>query len=245
MNAMLILGATSDIARAISRAYAATGRTLILAAREPARLAPDLADLRIRGAADVRAVEFDVLDTAGHKAFLDSLGELPGTVVCVVGFMSDQARAETDFAAAELMMRSNYVGPAAILGEAANRMAARGSGTIIGISSVAGERGRAKNYVYGSAKAGFTAFLSGLRQRLALAKSPVRVITVIPGWVRTAMLEGTETPSLLTAEPAEVASAILKAEAGGSDRIYVRPVWRLVMALIRALPERVFKKLKF
>lgn len=245
MNAVLILGATSDIARAIARAYAAAGRPLILAARDPARLASDLADLKIRGAGESRAVEFDVLATSGHRAFLDSLGELPGTIVCVVGFMGDQARSETDFTAAELVMRSNYVGPASILGEAANRMAARGAGTIIGISSVAGERGRAKNYVYGSAKAGFTAFLSGLRQRLALANSPVRVITVIPGWVRTSALEAVETPGLLTAEPAEVAVAILKAEAKGRDRIYVRPVWRILMAIIRALPERIFKKLKF
>jgi short-subunit dehydrogenase len=245
MNAVLILGAASDIARAIARAYAGLGRPLILAARDPGRLAPDIADLRIRGAAEVRAVEFDVLATARHKAFLDALGELPGTVVCVVGFMGDQQRSETDFTAAELVMRTNYLGPVSILGETANRMAARGSGMIVGISSVAGDRGRAKNYVYGSAKAGFAAFLSGLRQRLALANSGVRVITVIPGWVRTHALEGMATPGLLTAEPAEVASAILKAEAGRRERIYVRPVWRLVMALIGALPERVFKKLKF
>ncbi len=244
MSAVLILGATSDMARAIARAYAAKGRPLILAARDSERLAADIADLKVRSGADARAVEFDVLDTARHKAFLDGLGELPGTIVCVIGLMGEQARSETDWASAELVMRSNYMGPAAILGEAANRMAARGSGTIIGVSSVAGERGRAQNYVYGSAKAGFTAFLSGLRQRLVLARSGVRVITVLPGYVRTQALEGMETPGLLTAEPSEVASAILKAESSGRDAIYVRPVWRLVMAVIRALPERVFKRLK-
>jgi short-subunit dehydrogenase len=244
MSAVLILGAASDMARAIARAYAAKGRPLILAARDPARLAPDIADLGIRSGAAVRAVAFDVLDTAGHKAFLDGLGELPGTVVCVVGFMGDQARSEADWASAELVMRSNYTGPALILGETANRMAVRGSGTIVGISSVAGERGRARNYVYGSAKAGFTAFLSGLRHRLALARSGVRVITVLPGYVRTHALEGMETPGFLTAEPPEVVAAILKAEESGRDVVYVRPVWCWVMLVIRALPERVFKKLR-
>jgi hypothetical protein len=112
---------------------------------------------------------------------------------------------------------------------------------IVGISSVAGDRGRGSNYVYGAAKAGFTAFLSGLRNRL----SPlgVRVVTVKPGFVRTRMTEGMKLPPVLTAEADEVGRAIFKAERGG-DVLYVRPVWRGVMAIIRAIPEPVFKRLK-
>ena len=143
--------------------------------------------------------------------------------------------------AASLVMRSNYIGPAAILGEAANRMVARGTGVIVGISSVAGERGRARNYVYGSAKAGFTAFLSGLRNRLH--GTGVRVITVLPGYVATRMTESMLTPSLLTAQPDEVAAAVLAAERQRRDVVYVRPIWRLVMAVIRAIPEPMFKRL--
>jgi short-subunit dehydrogenase len=217
---------------------------VILAARNPERLQADLADLQVRAQAQARAVNFDVLDIAHHGAFLDSLGELPGTIVCVVGFMGDQALCEHDTAAADLVMRTNYIGPAALFSEAANRMARRGSGSLIGISSVAGERGRARNYIYGSAKAGFTVFLSGLRQRLAQAGSPVRVVTVLPGFVRTSALAGMATPGALTAEPKEVAEAILRAESGGAEIIYVRPIWRLVMAVIRALPERIFKKMR-
>jgi hypothetical protein len=137
-------------------------------------------------------------------------------------------------------MRANYEGPALILGLLAERFAARGSGTLIGISSVAGERGRASNYVYGSAKAGFTAFLSGLRNRLA--KGPVRVITVKPGFVATQMTEGMDLNPRLTAQPDAVAEAIWQAQAKGRDVLYVKPVWALIMAIIRALPERLFKK---
>ncbi len=242
MSTVLILGATSDIARAIARAYAKAGRGVILAARRHDRLAADVADLKLRYGVEARAVEFDVLDLAGHARFLDALGGLPDTVVSVVGFMGDEATSERDAEAAALVMRSNYVGPATILGEAANRMVTRGSGVVVGISSVAGERGRARNYVYGSAKAGFTAYLSGLRNRLH--GTGVQVVTVLPGYVATRMTEGMATPKPLTAEPAEVADAILAAETRGRDVVYVRPIWRLVMAVIRAIPEPIFKKLR-
>ena len=239
-GSVLILGAMSDIGRAIARAYAGAGRPLILAARDHARLADDAEDLRIRSGVEVRTVEFDVLDTAGHGAFLDALGGLPDTVVCVVGLLGDQARSEAEWPAAELVMRTNYLGPASILGEIAGRMAARGRGTIIGIGSVAGDRGRASNYVYGSAKAGFAAFLSGLRNRLF--RRGVRVVTVKPGFVDTRMTRGMDLPKLLTAQPEEVAAAVLRAEARGRDVVYVRSVWRLVMTVIRLLPEGVFKR---
>jgi short-subunit dehydrogenase len=120
-------------------------------------------------------------------------------------------------------------------------MEERGYGTIIAISSVAGDRGRAKNYIYGSAKAGFTAFLSGLRNRLA--KKGVRIITVKPGFVNTSMTAGMILPKALTAEPQEVARAVFNAMARGKDVVYVRKIWRPIMIIICAIPERVFKKL--
>jgi decaprenylphospho-beta-D-erythro-pentofuranosid-2-ulose 2-reductase len=238
---VLILGAASDIARAVARAYGEAGRRLILAARHCERLALDAEDLRLRFQIPVELVEFDVLDGAGHAAFLDQLGALPQTVVCAVGLLGEQSRSETDFAAAEEVMRSNYLGPASILGQLANRMLARGSGCIIGISSVAGDRGRASNYVYGSAKAGFTAFLSGLRNRCD--RKGVKVVTVKPGFVATRMTAEMDLPAPLTAQPEEVARAILAAERKGRDVIYVRPVWRLIMLIIRHIPEFLFKRL--
>jgi short-subunit dehydrogenase len=138
------------------------------------------------------------------------------------------------------VIRSNFEGPAMALAELANRFEARGSGVLVGISSVAGERGRASNYVYGAAKAGFTAYLSGLRNRLA--KRGVHVVTVLPGFVATRMTEGMDLPARLTAQPGEVAEAVLRAVERRRDVIYVRPVWRVVMGIIRAMPEPVFKR---
>ncbi len=242
-SSVLILGAASDIGRALAHEYARGGAALVLAARNAARLEADAVDLRLRYGGDVRVAEFDVLDTPRHAAFLDRLGVLPDTVICVIGLLGEQEAAERSAPAAALVMATNYTGCCLILGEIANRMEARGAGCIVGVSSVAGDRGRAKNYIYGSAKAGFTAFLSGLRARLA-AKG-VRVITVQPGFVDTQMTAGMDLPKALTAQPEEVAHAIRRAQAKGKHVIYVRPVWQVVMTVIRALPESVFMRTKF
>jgi short-subunit dehydrogenase len=207
ISSVLILGAASDIAMAIARRYAKAGRELILAARNAARLDIDAKDLHYRTGAIVRLAEFDVLDLTGHIAFLDSLGLLPDIAICAVGLLGDQGVSEVDALSAERVMRTNYLGPAIILGELANRMQRRGSGLIVGISSVAGDRGRSSNYVYGSAKAGFTAFLSGLRARSS--GRGVRVITVKPGFVQTRMTAGMALPAMMTAQPEEVAAAML------------------------------------
>lgn len=239
---VLVLGATSDIGRAIARVYALAGRPLILAARDIGRAEGDAADLRLRYNVPAHVAAFDVLDTSGHAALVDALPELPEIVVMVVGLLGDQAASEKDSSAAELVMRTNYVAPCLLLGEIANRMSARGSGTIIGISSVAGDRGRASNYVYGSAKAGLSAFLAGLRNRLA-AKN-VRIITVKPGFVDTRMTAAMKLPKALTAQPEEVARRVVRAEQKGYDVIYVRPIWRVIMACIGMIPESKFKYLK-
>ena len=156
--------------------------------------------------------------------------------------LGEQAASERDAAAAERVMRTNYVGPALLLGALAERFAARGSGILVGVSSVAGERGRAANYVYGSAKAGLTALLSGLRNRLA--HSGVQVLTVKPGYVRTRMTAGMRLPAALTATPDAVAVAVVAALQARRDVVYVPRIWRLIMLLVRALPERMFKRMK-
>lgn len=236
----LILGATSDMARAVAHRYASEGYALQLAGRDTTTLEADAQDLRLRHRIAVSVHAFDVLDTQGFAPFLDALPALPDTVLCAVGAMGDQQTSQTDPEAATLVMRTNYEGPALILGLLAERMAARGHGVIIGISSVAGDRGRASNYIYGSAKAGLTAFLSGLRNRLS--RSAVRVITVKPGFVATRMTEGMDLNPRLTAQPEAVAEAILRAQKHRRDVIYVKPVWRFVMAIITTLPEALFKK---
>jgi decaprenylphospho-beta-D-erythro-pentofuranosid-2-ulose 2-reductase len=239
---VLILGAASDIGRPLARIYAGDGYRVILAARHVDRLSSDAADLRVRFKQPIDVREFDVLDISGHRRFLDGLGELPDTVISLIGLMTPQVEAQADFAAADLMIRSNYLSLVSVLGEIANRMEQRGSGAIIGVSSVAGDRGRATNYIYGSAKAGFTAFLSGLRGRL-ISKG-VTVITIKPGFVRTRMTERLDLPKILTAAPGELARAIRRAHKKRSLVVYHRPVWRLILLLISLLPERFFARLK-
>lgn len=242
-QSVLILGATSDMGRAMARAFAKRGCDILLAARHVADVQADITDLTLRGARRVAAVALDVLATEDFSAFINGLGLVPDLAVCVVGMLGEQKKAETDAAHAARIMRSNYNGPALLLAELANRMEARGSGVIVGVSSVAGDRGRASNYVYGSAKAGFTAFLSGLRARLS--RTGVRIITVKPGFVATRMTAHLDLPEKLTAQPEQVAAAILAAIEKKRDVIYVLPVWRAVMTLIRLMPEFVFKRLRF
>ncbi len=237
----LILGATSDIARAIAHRLAGDGYALQLAARDPERLAREVADIALRFDVPVSVHQFDVLAPDGGVALLDALPVLPDIAVSAVGLLGDQQENQQNPAAAERVMRTNYLGPAAVFAALANRFEARGSGVLVGISSVAGDRGRASNYVYGSAKAGFTAFLSGLRQRLA--RRGVQVLTVKPGFVRTRMTDSLDLPGVLTAAPETVARAVSKAIRRRRDVIHVLPVWRAVMLGIRLIPEPLFKRL--
>ena len=137
----------------------------------------------------------------------------------------------------------NYVGAVSILGHFAKAMAQRGNGTLVGISSVAGNRGRASNYLYGSTKAGLSTYLDGLRGHLA--RYGVHVITVKPGFVRTKMTAQLPLPAPLTATPQQVAQSVVRACRTGRSTVYVLPIWRWIMALIALIPERIFKKMKF
>ena len=240
---LLVIGGTSDIGRAAALSYAQAGWRVLLAARNQDEARRNADDIAARTGAEVTTHRLDILDSDQFEPFLEGLPALPDTAVCVVGELGDQARGQTDLAHATLVLRTNFEGPALFLGVLVERFLARGSGTIVGVSSVAGDRGRASNYLYGAAKAGFTAFLSGLRNRLAPAG--LRVVTVKPGFVRTRMTAGMKLPPLLTAEATEVGRAIFAAaEKGGRDVIYVRRIWRLVMLVIGSIPERVFKRLR-
>jgi len=239
-GAVLILGGRSDIGLAVAHRFAAEGHPIQLAARNVASLAEARADLALRYHVTVTLHEFDALCTAAHEGFIDALDPLPQIAVSAIGLLGDQVTAQHDMAAAALVLRSNFEAPAAILAALANRFETRGSGTLVGISSVAGQRGRASNYVYGAAKAGFTAFLSGLRNRLT--GKGVHVVTVLPGFVATRMTEGMNLPPRLTATPEQVAEAIARAVRKRRNIIHVLPVWGLVMLVIRCLPEAVFKR---
>lgn len=242
---LLVLGATSDIGHATALAYAQAGWDILLAARDLDEAARNAADIATRSGARVSTHLLDVLDTEQLPPFADGLPAVPDTVVCTVGLLGDHVRTQSDPIHAATILRTNFEGPALLLGLLAERMIARGGGTIVGVSSVAGDRGRASNYVYGAAKAGFSTYLSGLRSRLA--PLGVRVVTVKPGFVRTRMTAKLRLPPFITAEPEEVAAAILAAaeRRRGRDVVYVRRVWRPLMWIITALPEFVFKRLRF
>lgn len=240
MSYILIIGASSDIAGAVAREYAKHGYDLFLAARKPDELAAFGNDISIRYGKNARPVYFDALDYKSHQAFYDALDPKPEGVVCAVGYLGDQDKAQQDFTETDQIIQTNYTGCVSILNIIANDFERRKSGFIVGISSVAGDRGRKKNYIYGSAKAAFTAYLSGLRNRLY--EAGVQVLTVKPGFVDTKMIKGMDTPEKLTAQPEEVARDIYKAQSSGKDVLYTTWVWRYIMAIINAIPESVFKK---
>lgn len=238
-RSVLVVGARSDIGLAVARRFASAGYDVQLAARNAGQLDADAADIAIRHHVQATTHELDVLDLDSFGRFVETLPTLPDVAVCAVGLLGDQSVSQADMAVASTVMRSNFEGPALLTGLLADRFVARGSGTLVGISSVAGDRGRASNYIYGSAKAGYTAFLSGLRNRLS--GQNVHVLTVLPGFVRTRMTEGMPLPPRLTTTPQRTADTIFQAVLKQRDVIYVKPIWRLIMGIIRALPECVFK----
>ena len=242
IDAVLIIGARSDIAIAVAHCFAKEGYDIQLAARNISSLDADKSDIELRYQVGVSLYEFNALDIDSHERFVSLLPKLPFVAVCAVGYMGVQAENERDLLEAVNVMRSNFEGPASILAVLANHFEQRGSGTLVGISSVAGERGRASNYTYGSAKAGFTTFLSGLRNRLM--KKNVHVITVLPGFVATKMTNHLKLPTNLTAQPNEVANAILNAVKKKQNIIYVKSIWWLIMIIIKNIPERFFKRMK-
>ncbi len=242
MSYVLILGAKSDIAKALAREYARNGYNLILAARKSHELEDFSKDIKIRYGKDSILKDFDITEFAKHKNFYEGLPYKPIGVILTVGYLGNQKKAQEDWKEAHKIINVNYVGAVSILNIIANDFEKRKEGFIIGISSVAGDRGRKTNYIYGSAKAGLSTYLSGLRNRLH--KSGIQVLTVKPGFVATKMTEGMDLPEKLTATPEEVAKYIFKAHKKGKDIIYVKPIWRLIMTAIKIIPEKIFKKME-
>jgi len=240
---VLILGATSPIARAVAARYARDGQPVCVAARDADEARRIASDLHIRHQVPTRAVAFDALNFDAHDAFVADVEEGLGPIdVAVVAFgdMGDQEEAQDNFETAHRVIDVNYTGAVSICEAVARRMEAHGHGSIIGISSVAGDRGRASNYIYGSAKGAFTLYLQGLRNRLFDAG--VHVMTVKLGFVDTRMTFGMET-AIPVAEPAEVAEAIRQAQRRGVETFYYPRFWAGIMGIIKAIPEKIFKRL--
>ncbi len=241
MSYIVIVGAKSDIAKATAREYAQNGYDIYLAGRNISELETFAEDIRVRSEKAVELVELDILNYASHQAFYDSLAEKPLGVISAVGYLGEQEKAQLDNQEAQKIIDTNYSGVVSLLNIIANDFEERRAGFIVGISSVAGDRGRKSNYIYGSAKAGLTAYLSGLRNRLY--ESQVHVLTVKPGFVATKMTEGMDLPEKLTAQPEEVAQDIFKAQQSGKSVLYTKWMWKYVMMIITSIPEFIFKKM--
>ncbi|HRO47885.1 SDR family oxidoreductase [Agriterribacter sp.] len=242
MSTVLVLGATSDIGTAIAREFAQKKFNVQLAARDSSKLTPLQTDLSIRFNIRCTVYQFDAIDFASHLLFYQTLNPKPDIVVCVFGYMKDNESTVNSDNETLRTIHTNYTGAVSILNIVAADFASQKKGTIVGISSVAGERGRQSNYIYGSAKAGFTAYLSGLRNKLY--EKGVHVVTVLPGFVYTKMTEHLNLPKLLTAHPNDVARSIYNAVQKKRNIIYVKWFWRWIMCIIRLIPEPVFKRKK-
>jgi decaprenylphospho-beta-D-erythro-pentofuranosid-2-ulose 2-reductase len=240
---LLILGANSDIAMAAARKFAKAEKAdIYLASRDTEQLLKRATDLEIRYQIKAQALAFDALDYESHGEFYSRLDPKPDAVVLAFGYLGRQQAAQESFLEAAKVIETNFLGAVSILEIIAADFETRGRGTIIGLSSAAGERGRQSNYLYGSAKSGLSAYLSGLRNRLFA--NNVRVITVLPGFVRTKMTEEMALPKPLTAEPEAIADAIYAAYRGRGDVVYAGWYWRWILGVLRNIPESVFKRLK-
>lgn len=242
VQSVLVLGAGSDIATAtVRRLVGERVRTVILAGRDPARFEPISAELRDAGANRVESIEFDADDVDGHPAFVDKVFSGGDIDVVLVAFGVLGKGAEDDPAAAVAVLRTNFLGTASVLLLVAERLRAQGHGSVVLLSSVAGERVRKSNFVYGASKAGIDGLAQGLGD--SLHGTGVHVMVVRPGFVTTKMTEGLEPPPLSTT-PDAVADAVVRGLRKGATTVWVPSAMRFVMAGLRHLPRPLFRRLE-
>ncbi len=242
---VVILGSASTVARYIAYEFAREGAPLILADFDDEENAHIADDVRARCGVECHAVHFDATAYDTHDAFIDEcerlLGAEPEGLVLCFGYMNEQAAAQADFAIARRTIDTNFTGAVSILERFAAKFEARKSGFMGVLSSVAGDRGRQANYIYGASKGGLTTYLEGLRNRLHAAK--VSVTTIKPGFMDTKMTYGMPLPGLLTATPEVAAKAIHKAIRKRKNTAHVLFIWQYIMLIIRHVPEWQFKKM--
>jgi decaprenylphospho-beta-D-erythro-pentofuranosid-2-ulose 2-reductase len=245
VQSVLVLGGGSDLGLAIARELVGhRAHTIVLAGRHPERFGTAAAELRKAGATRVETLPFDATDFAAHAAFVADAFALVGDIDLVVlafGVLGDAEVAERDPATALEIVQTNYTGVVSVGIPLAERLRAQGHGTLLLLSSVAGERVRKANFVYGSSKAGADGFFQGLGDRLV--GSGVRVMIVRPGFVRSKMTAGMP-DAPMTTTPDVVATAVATALARNREIVWVPGPLRWVMAAVRHLPRPLFRRLK-
>lgn len=244
MKRVLIIGATSAIASACARLWASQGSEFFLVARNTEKLAQTAADLTARGAKAVGIYQMDATDLNAHPLMIErcvaSLGQIDIALIAH-GTLPVQKDCEQDVNLALAELANNGTSVIALLTLLANRFEIQRCGTLAVISSVAGDRGRPSNYLYGTAKAAVSTFCEGLRARMF--KVGVHVITIKPGFVDTPMTKGLPLPGPLVAKPEQVAERIVKGIENKADTLYAPGFWALIMLIIRCIPSLVFKRL--
>lgn len=238
---VLILGATSGIARACALEWARRGSDLVLVGRDLEELEILANDARIRFGNHVDVVPFEARNFESHPQFWQSCGEIDG-VICALGLMPPQAEMERDFNSCRAMIEVNYTSCVSVLNLIASDFELKKRGFIVVLSSVAGERARQSNYLYGSAKAAISAYSEGLRARLFA--SSVSVTTVLPGPVDTSMTWGSDKLPFLV-PPEKVASDIYRGARRKSDVVWSPAPWRLIFGILRIVPSFLWKRLDF
>lgn len=245
VESVLVLGGGSEIAQAtVDKLVAGRTKTVVLAARNPDGLTDYARALESHGASKVEAVNFDALDTASHAAFIEDIFAVHGSfdlVLLAFGVLGDQEADEADPAAAVNVIESNFTGAASVLLHASARLRKQGRGTIVVLSTVAGERARAANFIYGSSKAGLDAFCQGLGD--SLVGSGVSLMIVRPGFVTTKMTAGMETKPMST-DADSVANIIIDGLGKGREIVWAPAKLRFVFAVLRHLPRPIFRKIK-
>ena len=239
---LVVFGATSGIAREVTREWLRRGHNVVLVGRDEAALRAESADLKVRLGRECPVFVWDLLDRARHAERFAELDRLhaPGGLFLAAGLLHGEDALEADPDLTRRLLDVNLTEPIVVLNLFARRFRERGAGFLVVLSSVAGDRGRAANKTYGASKAGLSAYLEGLRA--ALHGSGVRVLTIKPGPVRTPMTAGYKGPSVLLADPVAVARRIAGAIERSRPVTYVPGYWRWVMAIIRALPESLARK---
>ncbi|MEE4888361.1 SDR family oxidoreductase [Pseudomonas alliivorans] len=244
MKRILIIGATSAIAHACARLWAAQGCDFFLVARSADKLQITAADLEGRGARTVTLHEMDATHFAEHPRMLADCLKVLGQIDVVLiahGTLPDQRACEQDVGLALQEFITNSASVIALLTLLARHFEVQRCGTLAVISSVAGERGRPSNYLYGSAKAAVSTFCDGLQARLF--KVGVHVLTIKPGFVDTPMTRGLSLPAALLAQPEQVAERIVNGIARQATSLYAPGFWALIMLVIRSIPQPMFKRL--
>ena len=244
MKRVFIMGAASAIAEATARLFAARGDALFLVARNAPQLQAIADDLKVRGAVAVHTHVLDAQNLDNYPLLLDDAAARMGGIdeaLIAHGTLSNQAACQTSIELLRQEFTVNALSYMALCTHLANRLEAQGHGVIAVISSVAGDRGRQSNYVYGSAKAAVTAFTSGLRQRLY--SKGVQVVTIKPGFVSTPMTAAFK-KGVLWASPATVATSIVRAMERGTPVLYTPWFWRPIMWIIKSIPEFLFRRLQ-